>query len=619
MLGIFAIICLISYILVSIKINLLLKGSAKEVELGADTHSYEVCQRATPLIIASQIIILIGWIGCFWPFGFIEGLEKDIFAGLAMLGIAPVVAIFFAIYITVKGNSGYMKISEDEIEYNRRKHFTVKVSDIKKISCPAIGQYSIHLKEKGAKPLSIHTNHFNSCKEVQSLMKQLREHVAIANNRNKSFAHRFSPWAVEMLLGKIYLPLTRTLLVALLFYTSWCCIDYDFFKKDYTKEYNTLGAIAEEPENAWDYYVKAATEYSQLEEELQNTISEQVEDGQLDLNEQQTRKLKEWYLNNTSALANLKKAASIDYCNAYYKKISLYDNSAKYDFSSPADTGYSYIKKLYTNLNACRLSSIAQIEWTDLFEMQLASARHFTNGKGIMDQLVGYSNLSKAVKLISLNDITNTADVEQARWLLNKNFPEGVRRLSIDGELLIICASFDSFINVKKIPVQTPLNPIFVMCGPISGAEKQARKRYANAMEQAANGIEVEDTPLSIFSFPPIQNILLFIVADSSIFKVYKLSEKANSNVSAAYIAIDLEECKLKNGAYPDASQLNDLDLTSRLPNDPHSDSKIIYRLDEDRAILYSVGSNAIDDGGYRDKEKTDSHRDDVIYWERKL
>ena len=43
------------------------------------------------------------------------------------------------------------------------------------------------------------------------------------------------------------------------------------------------------------------------------------------------------------------------------------------------------------------------------------------------------------------------------------------------------------------------------------------------------------------------------------------------------------------------------------------------YFNDGQRAILYAVGKNGIDDGGYKDDRDCDQERDDIIYWERNL
>ncbi|MCF7956111.1 MAG: hypothetical protein K9M75_09940 [Phycisphaerae bacterium] len=244
--------------------------------------------------------------------------------------------------------------------------------------------------------------------------------------------------------------------------------------------------------------------------------------------------------------------------------------------------------------------------------MRLASAKHFTNGKSIVDQLVGYGILATAINQISSNEINDT-DLENARDLLNKYFKKGIGPINLEGEILRNCAWYESFINMKTIPRQTPLNQVFLMCGSISGYEKHVRDNYANLLDLAAKGIAEEKEP-SIFSFPIMRN-LFFSIMEPAMSKSYKLSERADSYVWAGYIAIDLEKYKLENGTYP--SELSDLPSELKLPRDPCSDGNILYRLDEKRAVLYSVGPNAKDDGGYKGMKNNDNRRDDIIYWER--
>ena len=46
--------------------------------------------------------------------------------------------------------------------------------------------------------------------------------------------------------------------------------------------------------------------------------------------------------------------------------------------------------------------------------------------------------------------------------------------------------------------------------------------------------------------------------------------------------------------------------------------SMVSETIDGQRAILYAVGKNGKDDGGYKDeKGSTKTRRDDIIYWQR--
>ena len=174
-------------------------------------------------------------------------------------------------------------------------------------------------------------------------------------------------------------------------------------------------------------------------------------------------------------------------------------------------------------------------------------------------------------------------------------------------------------IKQVKIPVQTPLNPMFLLFGSAGGTEAYARKYYASILEDARKGIKAELSPFSVLHFP-VMRTMLFDISGPIIVKIYRLSQRTETTLSAAYLMIDLERYHLLKGCYPeDILQLKEAGLTCELPVDPDREGNIIYSNDGDRAVLYAVGENGRDDGGYRDSRKSDEKRDDRIFWERDL
>ena len=622
MLGIFLILCLTVYIFIDLKAYYILKDDTTEpVELNNEGHTYKVCYRAVKLIVLSYIVILVGYLGCMSPYLFIEGIEtKAYITGIISFGLAPVLLMAYICYLCIRGAQGYIRISTEEIEYKRRKSFSVKVSDIKKVVHPSTDRYQIRLKEKGERPLFLNTTDFYNRKEIRSLMKQLRGCISLTSGQENTHPHKTSYFSLGCgILGRSYIVFVKIALLLILFYTSYCCIDYDFFRNDYIAQYNALGADSSQTENAWGHYVQAAVNYEKMEDDLQEVIDDGLCSGQLEITDDQKEPLEKWFDDNASSWASLKKAVSIDYCNATHEHISILDRMDRDDFSSPSDTGYGQIKQLYHNADAGRLVGIIDIDWFDLFQMQLISSKHFVNGKSIMDQLVGYALLARSVKLLSKQDSYELEDMENARKKLNKHFPIGIPPLNIEGETLVICSSISGMINQVKIPTQTPLNPMFLALGSTASIEKQARKNHMDMLRQAQEGVEVESDSFSIIGFP-IMAKMMFSILDPSIARIYEISQRAETYLPAAYFLLDLEEYQLMKGCYPvDVSQLDDAGLTSQLPNDPYTDGKIIYSNDGNRAILYAVGRNGKDDGGYKDDKKSDKKRDDIIYWERNL
>ena len=616
MLGIFLIVCLAVFLFIRLKAYSLLKDNNESVKIDANIRTYNVCYRAVILYTVSNVVILLGYIGCIWPYLFIEGIDSNAYLGdIALFGLTPILLVACVCYLDIRNAKGYIRISTDEIEYMRRRSLSIKVGDIKKITYPGMGNYRIHLKGKGKKPLQVNLNGFYKKKEICSLMKQLRDYSAKASGRDRSLAHKLSFWKIETIFEKCF----KITIGLLLVYTSYCCIDYDFFKKDYAALFNALGADLNQSENAWSYYVQTAVNYTKLDNDFQEIIDDSLKSGQLNLTDDQDNNLRKWFDENASSWASLKKAVSINYCNATYGYISFIDSTYRDDFSSPSDTGYGQIRRLYSNANASRLAKVLDLDWFDLFQMQLTSSKHFVNGKYFIDQLAGYAMLKRSIKLLAEQDSYKLEDLQKARILLKEHFPVGLPSLSIEGEILICCSSYDDMVKLKKIPVQTPFNPMFLMCGSSTGMEAYARKHYTAILEQAHKGIEVEPKGFSITGFPIMRNMLLSIL-DGNIAKVYKVSQRADTNLLAAYFLLDIEEYQLMKGCYPvDVSQFRQAGLSSQLPNDPDTDDKIIYLNDGQRAILYAVGPNAKNDGGFEDEKGSEKKRDDIIYWQRDL
>jgi hypothetical protein len=439
--------------------------------------------------------------------------------------------------------------------------------------------------------------------------------VSRASGRDRSLVYRLGIWKLGRIFTKCYFPLTTAAMGLMLVYSSYCCIDYDFAERDYTALFNVLYTDANQTENAWEHYVQAAVNCTELEHELQETIRKCSDSGEFGFSDDQKAALRKWLADNVSSWASLKKATSIAYCNAAYEDISPRDSMSRKDFSHPWDTGYGQIINLYNNADAARLAGVLDLDWLDLFGMELASAKHFINGKTSVEQLVGYGLLGRSIKLIASQKRYELSDLRKVRQKLKEHFPEGLPLLRVEGEILMACSYYDFMINYKKIPVQTPLNPIFYRLGSRRGAEAYVRRRFAAELKQARRGLEIEPPGFSILDYPLIARSMLGIF-DGGLAGLYKVSRRAKVNLTAAYLVLDLEEYQLSKGCYPaDISELRQAGLTSPLPDDPDGDGKIIYRNDGQRAILYAVGPNGIDDAGCRD----DEGHDDNIYWERSL
>lgn len=612
MLGIYLLVCMAVYFALELKAWSLTRGGSKAVVLSSEPKTYQVCRQAVKLHAASKIIALVAYLGCAWPYVFIKDASIFGYMAAVVCGFAFLVLLILFSYRDLQDA---IQISMDEVICRGRKSISIKVSDIYKITCPLENAFKINFKDKKKRTATFCFRTFDKKIEIDCLMRQMRDSVAIANGKEKSLAHKMNIWPLAAIISRS----TKLLIVLCLIYTSYCCIDYDFIRQDYTWRYNALNVQADQTENAWPHYVQAAVNCVELEEELQKLIETQVESSPLDFTDNQKNELKSWFAKNAVSWENLKKAASIDYCNAEYNQISLMSDKGRTDFSHPSDSGYAQIRDLYGNVRAGLQAKVLDMNWFDLLQMQVVSSRHFIYGKSYLDQIAGYGLLRRSVDLMAGQDNDSQDDLDKMRALLKKQFPAGVPLLSIEGEMLILCSSFDDMINIKRIPVQSPLNPMFLLMGSRTGTEKYIRKCHSAMLEKARKGAEYQPEELSMLSVPFVRKAM-FCILGNNIAKLYQNSQKANTNLLAAYFMLNLEEYRLSKGSYPaDVLQLKEAGFRDELPDDIDSGGKIIYRNEGQRAVLYAVGYNAIDDGGFKDQWGSDDKRDDIVYWQRDL
>ncbi len=100
-----------------------------------------------------------------------------------------------------------------------------------------------------------------------------------------------------------------------------------------------------------------------------------------------------------------------------------------------------------------------------------------------------------------------------------------------------------------------------------------------------------------------VRNLRNFLAALTlpSVSKVAERGFEANAGIDLARVACAVERFHLKNGSYPDSLEALTPDLMKEIPSDLMSEGKpLIYQKDKvsGRYRIYSVGANAVDDGG---------------------
>jgi hypothetical protein len=79
---------------------------------------------------------------------------------------------------------------------------------------------------------------------------------------------------------------------------------------------------------------------------------------------------------------------------------------------------------------------------------------------------------------------------------------------------------------------------------------------------------------------------------------------RAQAWVRTARIGLALETYRAQTGSYPDSLSALVPGILPEVPVDPFTDTPLLYRLSDVEVLVYSVGSNGIDDGGLKETEK---------------
>ena len=613
MLGIVLIIGLLVFWILQYKAYVLKNSSSGEpVELDSIGRRFEVNECAVKYRGYSILIVFATFLMCAWPFLFMENVETGRYIeGVIFVCFFPAMFLWGAIFI-FRDSKGYVRISENEIELDRRKQFNVKVDEIKRISYNGFGRFDIHLKEKKKKYLSIFTSDFSYRSELFILMKKLRKHVAVLNGRENSFTHKFATSGVEYALEKLYLWGNYIVFGVLLVFASICCIDDEFNKRDYYSEFNKIGYDASQKENAWDYYVEVVNSYVNLDEKFEDQIEDALKEKNFETTDEQKVRLLNWFRVNQRGYESILTAGTIDYCYVEYEP-GLESETYK-----EVEQIRAYIKSFNDILRFGYYSGTIDIELSVLFDIHLASAKHCIQGRDLISQLIGYGLLGKSMRLLCFSKEYDTATLQSLRKSVLRHFPSGVPRVNYLGERISMYTTYGQIKDVSiKLPYSTPLNPIYILCGSPNIYRDSIDSRFDEMEYSLRNNIEIKEKPLWAF---PLANTLFMNIMIKGLGRSYHISLVADSSVSAFDLIFDLEEYNVRFGNYPASiDELQGAGYEVELPDDVNGDGKLKYLNEGSRAVLYSVGDNGEDERGHYDGKDDEGDRDDLVYWEKDI
>ena len=107
---------------------------------------------------------------------------------------------------------------------------------------------------------------------------------------------------------------------------------------------------------------------------------------------------------------------------------------------------------------------------------------------------------------------------------------------------------------------------------------------------------------------------LLASISASSHWRAAVAFRRLVADRNATYLILAIHAYKGKHGSWPTRLAEATTGELAQFRNDPFSNSDLVYRLDHDEPVLYSVGYNGKDDGGQR-AEKSWAETGDRVYW----
>jgi hypothetical protein len=156
----------------------------------------------------------------------------------------------------------------------------------------------------------------------------------------------------------------------------------------------------------------------------------------------------------------------------------------------------------------------------------------------------------------------------------------------------------------ERFPVLT--TPIAVAASP---SRRTLTQQYANAMTRAEQDLAVpafrrhrnQADGLNSKANPNSGTLVLYPILPSIVIAMDRVPTTADRLITrrdAARIAIALEQYRRAHRAYPATLQLLVPTLLNAVPPDPADGNPLRYTLVENKPLIYSIGSDAKDDGG---------------------
>jgi len=425
---------------------------------------------------------------------------------------------------------------------------------------------------------------------------------------------------------------------------------------DYLEVFNERNRpVVVDEDNAWLYYEKAINLLVEPDEDLKELLPKF---GRLaimrdnDLLAQDQIAVSEWLDNNAPAWQEFCKAIEMPYC---YRE---------YNYDHPDETWI--LSVMLPHVPKLReIAVLGMSRWkhavghgnTDLALRDSITlvkfSRHWQGRKNIIESLLGMTIGSlgcQGVLNVTESDDVTSAQLREMYESLSSAYPNGYPPIELEGEKIMLmdviqhCFTDGGLGGGHLVPRDLRMimhvedlvdfddlkTMLLVVSGTLVHAgrddviaktnevyEKFEVLSVMSPFERKMSDVTFDDVFLKL---PEYRYFLLHAMLPS-LGRVTDVRFENKAFYEATLTVLAVKQWQLETGSLPaNLNVLVDAGLLSELPEDPYSDCSLVYRIDGDDFVLYSVGQNFVDDGGLSGTDRDGKYilwgeEGDAVFW----
>jgi hypothetical protein len=407
---------------------------------------------------------------------------------------------------------------------------------------------------------------------------------------------------------------------------------------DYVAEYNRITTPTDyDPNlNAAPHYERLFATYTPVPESLMAVA--RGEAWPSDMNDADRAAIERWLAANEEAIHSFKLAVQ---CPYWWRECRSSDGSLMdasfLDMSKCRGWAFAVVLLARREAGEGKVAEALQLT-TDLHTMGIQT---FGRNASLIEQLVGMAicQLSRNATLsIIARCPTDAETVNRTLQTFKAQIPPRVPKLA-EGEFMFSMDwvqrvfTDDGHGNGRLLPrelhemrkKETPISPPLSLVGAIgiclNHADRKETVEIIRKFYDLANALTVktpwqmsnEHTTYAAQLMPLMERARSLYDGFTPVCRVIELGWRAQADAQGMVTVLAVLTYKAKEGHFPESlQQLVAAGLLPQMPMDPYNNAPLVYRIVGDDFILYSVGTDMVDNGGVPCKwEETGDH----VFW----